>query len=128
MSSSSEESQTLTIQRRGHPHATPEQRMDFCKWMFRDDIYTQIKGKPNYKQRDFLMKRYLNDFGVKIGESFLLGLEWARLTKNGDKLYLMEAPFTLEEYCKHPGVLFLKLSKKKNKKGTQEDSSSSSTE
>ena len=99
----------------GVRHPTPSERMDFIKWYMDDTIQDQFINIPRYKVRKAVMQRYLDDFGIKISEQFLIGLDEGRLTKitvDGDTRYCLArqyinkdgemTTFSLDHYCEHP--------------------------
>ena len=105
----------------GSRHPSPEERMEFVKWYMTDEVQDLYKNKPRYKVRKMVIKMYLDEFGIKISEPFLVGLDEGELTREtveGEIRYSLAKKFktkngdivqvSLNDYCKNPNI-FLRI-------------------
>ena len=110
----------------GSRHPTPFERMEFVKWFMEDEIQDMFKGLPRYKMREKIIEKYKNDFQIKIGTQFMIGLDEGQLTKtvvDGEEEYKLArefvnpqgevSTFCLKEYCLHPFKVLKKMQKTK---------------
>ena len=107
-------------------HPTPVQRMEFIKWFLRDDVQEKYKEMVRYKMREKVIKDYFDEFKIKIGSQFMVGLDEGKLTKtvvDGEEEYAFTreitnskgetAKFCLNEYCLHPFKVLKKMQRMK---------------